>query len=53
MQNAEKKVKAGENNLSLEVNTVVLEAFWISELRKLNILSFWIRRENFLTFVLQ
>ena len=39
MQNA-KKIKARENNFSLEVNTAVLEAFWISELRELNILGF-------------
>ena len=52
MQNA-KKIKARENNFSLEVNTAVLEALWIAELRDLNILGFWIWRENFLTFVLQ
>ena len=52
MQNA-KKIKARENKFSLEVNIAVLGEFWISQLRKLNILGFWIRRENFLTFVLQ
>ena len=28
-----------EKDVSLEVNTAILEAFWISQLRKLNLLS--------------
>ena len=28
-----------KKDLSLEVNTAILEAFWISQLRKLNLLS--------------
>ena len=42
-----------KNDLSLELNKAVLEAFWISGLRELNILGPWKRSENFLTFVLQ
>ena len=51
MQNAQKKGRG--NNFSLEVNTAILEPFWISELWELNILGLWKRSENFLTFVLQ
>ena len=49
MKNAKKK-KARENNFSLEVNTAILEAFWISEQWELNILGLWKRSENVLTF---
>ena len=41
------------NDLRLELNNAILEAFWISELRELNILGPWKRSDNFLTFVLQ
>ena len=41
-----------KNDLSLELNEAVLEAFWISELRELIILGPLKRSENFLTFVL-
>ena len=65
MQNYEKKAKEAKNyiqvlrevkgaytkknDFSLEVNTAILEAFWISELRELNTLGPWKRSEDFLT----
>ena len=42
-----------KNDLSLELNKAVLEAFWIPGLRELNILGPWKQSEHFLTFVLQ
>ena len=42
-----------KNDLSLELNKGVLEAFWIPGLRELNILGPWKQSEHFLTFVLQ
>ena len=65
MQNNEKKAKEAKNyiqvlrevkgaytkknDLSLEVNTAIVKAFWISELRELNTLGPWKRSKDFLT----
>lgn len=42
-----------KNDLNLEVNTAILEPFWISDLRKLNVSGPWIQNKNFLPFVPQ
>ena len=56
MQNAKKDTQAlrevkyaytKEKDFSLEVNRAILKAFWISELRELNVLGCWKPSENF------